>query len=75
MSGQMNWRKKYEQSLRTMHGPYKPSDIPNIEIDLKGMSEYAKKMHKTVPELSKAELSPFILNASIDRVMEEKIQC
>ena len=51
----MNGQTKYDnyiESLEGMCGPYSKSDIPDVQMDLRGMVAYAKQVGKTVPELT-----------------------
>lgn len=45
MNGLMK-NNKYLESLKHMDGPYTKSNIPNIEIDLRGLVAFANKMKK-----------------------------
>lgn len=72
----MNGRMKYNEyidSLQHMSGPYTKSTIPPISLDLRGMVSFAKSIGKTVPELSDDELSPFVLNATVQDLKQVKI--
>ena len=73
MNGQMNWRERYQKSLSSMHGPYKPSDIPNVSLDLRGMCKYAKENGKNIVDLNDDELQPFVLNCTVKEMRERSI--
>lgn len=73
MNGLMK-NNKYLESLKHMDGPYTKSNIPNIEIDLRGLVAFANKMGKTVPELTDSEIEPFILNATMQDVRRVQLK-
>lgn len=57
MYGQM---KRYKNSLKNTPEPIMPSQIPQINLDLKGLMTYAKKSGKKVINLTEAEKNRFI---------------
>ncbi len=72
----MNGQKKYDnyiESLEGMCGPYSKSDIPEVQMDLRGMVAYAKQVGKTVPALPEKPIAPFLLNLSFDESQPKKI--
>ena len=56
-----------------MCGPYKPSDIPKIKMNLRELVKYAKAINKKVPELSDEEINRFISGATMDDVRKVRI--
>ncbi len=73
MNGQMR-DSLYFKTLQNMCGPYTKSNIPQISLDLRGMVSLAKKLGKTVPELTDDEIKPFVLNASVSELKNSKIK-
>lgn len=65
MNGQ---KKSYE-----MVGPYKKKDIPNIQIDYRGLTAYARNKNVSVANLSDEEKNKFIKNATINDVKKAMI--
>ena len=59
MYGQM---KRYRDSLKNTPEPIMPSQIPQMNLDLRGLMSYAKQMGKKVVELTEAEKKMFIRN-------------
>lgn len=53
--------------------PYKIDEIPKIDIDYKGLIDYAHANKKTVPELSDAEKERFIMGSSMKEVRENML--
>lgn len=51
---------QYEESLKTMSEPISPSQLPKVEIDLRGMIEYAKTQEKKVVQLTDVEKGRFV---------------
>ena len=74
MSGQMKNYKSYKSSLDSMCGPYSPDEIPKVRIDLKGLSSYAKRIGKTVPELSDEEKQPFVVGLEVQELKRQMIR-
>ncbi len=72
MNGQIKYD-NYIESLEGMCGPYSKSDIPDVQMDLRGMVDYAKQVGKNVPELTEKEIEPFLLNMSFDEFQNKKI--
>ena len=62
MNGQM---KKYRESLVKMPEPVLLSQCPKIQLDLRGLMQYAKNKGVKVIELTEKETAVF-LNKSID---------
>ena len=54
-------RKKYEASLANTPGPVAFEDIPDIEIDIKGLLAYAKEKGVEPGYLSEEEKEHFIV--------------
>lgn len=50
----------YDDAIRTMTGPIAASDLPNVQIDYKGLLEYAEKKGVPVIDLNEAEKSQFV---------------
>lgn len=73
MNGLMK-NSKYLESLQHMDGPYTKSNIPNIEIDLRGLTELAKKKKKTVTELDDSEIEPYLLNSTMKEVKQLQLK-
>ena len=57
MNGQMN---KYKESLKNTPKPVMPSEILNINIDLKELIAYAKSKNISPADLSEQEKQFFI---------------
>ena len=53
---------------------YALSEVPRFNIDYRGMIAYAKKVGKTVPELSDAEKNQFIKDATMAEVRTRMLQ-
>lgn len=51
-----------------MSGPYSKADIPNIRIDYKGLTAYARKKGIKACDLSDAEKNLFIIGSDMDSV-------
>lgn len=51
---------QYEESLKMMSEPISPSQLPKVEIDLRGMIEYAKTQEKKVVQLTDVEKGRFV---------------
>lgn len=54
-------------------GPYFKADIPNIRIDYKGLTTYARQKGVHVCDLSDKEIDPFILDSDITKVRQSAI--
>lgn len=50
----------YDDAIRTMTGPIAASDLPDVQIDYKGLLEYAEKKGVPVIDLSESEKSRFV---------------
>lgn len=50
----------YEDTIRTMTGPIAASDLPDVQIDYKGLLEYAEQKGMPVIDLSEAEKNQFV---------------
>lgn len=61
MNGRMLNSKKYEKSLRRMSQPVLPSQLPNVKMDLAGLSRYAKEKGVSLYELTEEEKNKFIV--------------
>ncbi len=57
MNGQM---KKYGESLKNMSEPILLSQYPKIQLDLRGLMQYAKEKGVKVIELTEREKAAFI---------------
>lgn len=57
MYGQM---KKYKESLKNTPDPVMPSQIPQMNLDLRGLMTYSKNMGKKVANLTDAEKKMFL---------------
>ena len=69
MTGQM---KSFR--VKSMAGPYLKADIPNIRIDYRGLTSYARKRGKRVFELSDAEKNLFIIDSDMETVRRVSIK-
>lgn len=54
--------------------PYTIDEIPKINIDYRGLINYAHSVGKTVPELSDDEKDMFIIGSSIQEVKKIMLQ-
>ena len=52
MYGQM---KRYKESLKNTPDPIMPSQLPQMNLDLRGLMNYAKSIGKKVVDLTDAE--------------------
>lgn len=59
MYGQM---KRYKESLKNTPDPIMPSQLPQMNLDLRGLMNYAKSIGKKVVDLTDAEKRMFIKN-------------
>ena len=50
----------YENTIKTMTGPIAASDLPDVQINYKGLLEYAEKKGVPVIDLSESEKSRFV---------------
>lgn len=50
----------YDDAIRTMTGPIAASDLPDVQIDYKGLLDYAEKKGVPVMDLSESEKSRFV---------------
>lgn len=57
MCGQM---KKYKESLKNTPEPIMPSQVPKINLDLRGLMTYAKSVGKKVVDLTEKEKNMFL---------------
>ena len=57
-----------------MTGPYMKSDIPNIRIDYKGLTSFARSKGVRVCDLSDEEKNSFIIVADMRIVREKAIK-
>lgn len=57
MYGQM---KRYKESLKNTPEPVMPSQIPQVNLDLKGLMTYAKETGRKVINLTEAEKKRFV---------------
>ena len=73
MSGQTRYE-QYLESLENMCGPYTKDDIPDIQLDIRGIVAYAKANGKAASALSDEELAPFILNASVEELRAARLK-
>ena len=69
MNGQM---KSYRPE--PLAGPYYKADIPQIRIDYKGLTSFARKVGKRVCDLSDDEKNPFIIDADMNAVRQVAIK-
>ena len=69
----MNERMKSFKQTK-MDGPYFRADIPNIRIDYKGLTAYARKKGIRVCDLSDAEKNGFITGADMCTVRKKAIK-
>lgn len=72
MNGKTSYN-QYMDSLKHMCGPYTKDDIPKIQLDLKGIVEFAKAHNKPASELTDDELAPFVLNATVEELRAAKL--
>ena len=63
MSGQM---RSYKPSA--LAGPYSKADVPNIKIDYRGLTAFARNEGRRVCDLSDEEKNHFITNADMNIV-------
>lgn len=61
------------QKILSEPRPYRIDEIPVINIDYRGLVNYARSKNKTVPELSDAEKEQFILGSSMAEVREKML--
>ena len=54
--------KRYEESLKNTPDPIMPSQLPQMNLDLRGLMNYAKSIWKKVVDLTDAEKRMFIKN-------------
>ena len=57
-----------ELRVRSASGPYLSSEIPKVDIDYRGLVDYAHSVGKAVFELSDEEKERFVLDMSMDDV-------
>ena len=57
-----NQMKRYKESLKNTPDPIMPSQLPQMNLDLRGLMNYAKSIGKKVVDLTDAEKSMFIRN-------------
>ena len=53
--------------------PYTIDEIPKVDIDYRGLINYAHSVNKTVPELSDEEKNKFILSSSIQEIRKNML--
>ncbi len=61
------------QNILSKSGPYSIDEVPKIDIDYRGLVNYARANDKTVPELNDAEKEQFIMGASMPEVRERML--
>ena len=61
------------QKILSESRPYRINEIPAINIDYRGLVNYARSKKKTVPELSDAEKEQFIFGSSMAEVREKML--
>lgn len=54
--------------------PYRIDEIPVINIDYRGLINYARSRNKTIPELSDEEKNKFIFGSSMQEVREKMLE-
>ena len=52
-------RRRYEENLKNMSGPIRLKDRPEINLDMRGIMNYAEQQDKKVIELSEEEKAMF----------------
>ena len=57
-----------------MAGPYFKADIPEIRIDYKGLTAYAREKGIRVCDLTDAEKNAFIIGADMSVIREKAIK-
>ncbi len=62
------------QTILSEPRPYRIDEIPVINIDYRGLINYARSRNKTIPELSDEEKNKFIFGSSMQEVREKMLE-
>ena len=54
--------------------PYKVNEIPQVDIDYRGLVSYARSIGKKVPELSDEEKNRFIFSSSMQEIRRNMLE-
>ena len=62
------------QTILSEPRPYRIDEIPVINIDYRGLVNYARSKNKKIPELSDEEKNKFIFGSSMQEVREKMLE-
>lgn len=62
------------QTILSEPRPCRIDEIPVINIDYRGLINYARSRNKTIPELSDEEKNKFIFGSSMQEVREKMLE-